>query len=423
MSSRYRIALILLLVALAARPLRATNGHLLHGVGAIHSALGGAGLALPNDAMSALTANPALLVELPGSCYQFGAELLRADNSVDSRIGPFAGRTEESGDEPVIPAFAWARHAEGSRFAVGMGFLGRAGFGVDYPQDAGNPILAPQPFGFGRVHSNYQHLDIPFAVAWKVGPRTSLGASLNVARATLSAQPAGFASPDCSPGGACFFPTAAADSAFGVGVRVGALWRLGDRLSVAAAYGSEQTFEDFEWNSAVANPALPSFGAGRSFSLAISSPQSVAIGVALRPSAGLALALDAKWLDYSSTEGFGEVLGWQDINALALGVQWEATAGLVLRGGLNHGGNPIPDSASMLNVTSPAILQDHVAVGLGWRVSPGAWVDVAYYHAFENEIRGPLLGPSGPVPGTSVGNSFSLDSLVLTFRFGSRERG
>ncbi|HEV3077497.1 MAG TPA: hypothetical protein VHB47_23960, partial [Thermoanaerobaculia bacterium] len=59
---------------LGAVPAAAGNGHFLHGVGAVNDAMGGAGVALPNDTLGALNLNPALLTELDGSGFEFSAE-------------------------------------------------------------------------------------------------------------------------------------------------------------------------------------------------------------------------------------------------------------------------------------------------------------------------------------------------------------
>src|SRR5262245_20592512 len=181
---------LLLVLALAAAPAAfAGNGHNLHGVGAVNSALGGAGVALPNDALGALLLNPALLTDLDGNRFSFSAEYNTQKNAVESRVGPFSGRTEDDSDPALVPAFGWTRHQAGSRLAYGMGFLGLAGFGADYRQDSINPILAPQPQGFGRVYSYYQLMKVPFVVAWRVNDSLSLGVSLNTARAALTADP------------------------------------------------------------------------------------------------------------------------------------------------------------------------------------------------------------------------------------------
>src|ERR1700687_3644477 len=98
-----KLTMLALLGILAARPAAAGNGHFLHGVGAVNSAMGGAGVALPNDTLGALNLNPALLTELDGSGFEFNAEYAKAGNSVSSQIGPFSGRTTESGRTPLLP--------------------------------------------------------------------------------------------------------------------------------------------------------------------------------------------------------------------------------------------------------------------------------------------------------------------------------
>src|SRR4030088_2869619 len=109
---RREVLVVLLLAAtlLAAPAVWAGNGHFLHGVGAVNSAMGGAGVALPNDTLGALNLNPALLTELDGSGFEFNAEYAKAGNAVSSQIGPFSGRTAEAGRTPLIPAFGFSRH-------------------------------------------------------------------------------------------------------------------------------------------------------------------------------------------------------------------------------------------------------------------------------------------------------------------------
>src|ERR1700704_641952 len=98
----------LLAATLVATPaVWAGNGHTLHGVGAVNSSMGGAGVALPIDTIGGLLLNPA-------------------------PAGPLkiSGRTDESGDRALIPAFGFVHHTRGSNFAYGIGFLGLAGFGA-----------------------------------------------------------------------------------------------------------------------------------------------------------------------------------------------------------------------------------------------------------------------------------------------------
>jgi long-chain fatty acid transport protein len=409
---------LLLVLVLATPALYAGNGHLLHGVGAVNSSMGGSGVALPVDPLGALLLNPALLTDLDGSRFAFSAEYNTQKNAVESRVGPFAGRTEDDSDPAVIPAFGWTRHKSGSRLAYGMGFLGLAGFGVDYPQDPTNPILAPQPNGFGRVYSNYQLMKIPFAVAWRLSDAFSLGVSLNTSRATLTADPAGFASPDCSgPRGPCFFPRVNGDSAWGYGLGIGAYYKVSPAFAFGLSYNTETDFEDFEWNTSVANPGLATFGRARKVTLQLNAPAVLVAGIGWTPSDRLAIGIDGKWINYEDTEGFKDALGFKDITVFDAGVQWQATDRITLRGGYNVSESPIKPENVFITVPVPAVFEDRVTVGSGIRVNPNLELNAAYYHVFKNRVTGPFLGPTGPVAGTAATTEMTMDSIVLTFSF------
>jgi long-chain fatty acid transport protein len=403
---------------LAAAPAWAANGHLLHGVGAVNSSMGGAGVALPNDALGALSLNPALLTKLDGHKMEFSAEYNTAKNAVESEIGPFSGRTEEEGDPSLIPAFGFTVHKPGAGSAFGVGFLGLAGFGVDYPQTAGNPLLSPQPNGFGRVYSNYQYMKVPLAFAFDVSPSLTIGASLNAGRATLTANPAGFLAPDCSSPVNCFVPSVNADSAWGFGATVGLLWQASSSMSVGLSYASEQDFEDFEWHTTVANPNLPTFGRDRTVSFQLNAPAQLAVGLGFRPSSNLSIALDAKQIFYEDTEGFKDALGFKDMTVYALGLQFQATPSVTVRLGGNHGDSPIESDRVFFTVPVPAVFEDHITAGLGIRVTPSLVANLGYYHVFENRVSGPIYSPAtGPIPGSRVTTEMAMDSLVATFSF------
>jgi long-chain fatty acid transport protein len=412
--------------AFAATPATAGNGHFLHGVGAVNDAMGGAGVALPNDTLGALNLNPALLTELDGSSFAFSAEYPKAGNAVTSQIGPFSGRTAEAGRTPLIPAFGFTHHPKDRDYAYGVGFLGLAGFGVDYPQDPGNPLLAPQPQGFGRVYANYQFLKVPVAAALRLNPQWSVGAAFVTGRSSLTADPAGFAVPDCSPAG-CFYPRVNTDSAFGYGAQVGVHYRPTPYVAFGVSYTTRQSFQSFEWNSAHANPNLPNFGTARRISFRLDNPATVVAGIGWTPTPELKIALDGKWIDYAGARGFKEFgiapdghalgLGWKSITVVDLGGQYQATPRLTLRLGYNHTQNAIPDKAAFFNVASPAIWSNHVCAGAGWRVDSALTLDLAYYYALKTRISGPIVSPFGPVPGTAVGDEQSLRSLIATFSF------
>ncbi|HET9210234.1 MAG TPA: hypothetical protein VFR03_07540, partial [Thermoanaerobaculia bacterium] len=118
------VASLAVLALLAAPAAFAGNGHTLHGVGAVNSSMGGAGVALPIDTLGGLLLNPALATEQDGSRFAFSAEYNTATNAVSSSVatpfGTFSGKTEEAGDAALIPAFGWVHHTRGSNFAYGI---------------------------------------------------------------------------------------------------------------------------------------------------------------------------------------------------------------------------------------------------------------------------------------------------------------
>jgi long-chain fatty acid transport protein len=420
--NRKVFAPLLGLTLLAAPAAYAGNGHTLHGVGAVNSSMGGVGVALPIDTLGGLLLNPALATQQDGSHFAFSAENNTGTNAVSSSVqtpvGTFSGKTEDFGDTALIPAFGWVHHTRGSNFAYGIGFLGLAGFGTDYPQTSTNPILSPQPRGFGRVYSSYQLLKVPTVLAWKLSDAFSFGVSLNVARATLEANPAGFANPDCSgPQGPCYFPSVNGDSAWGYGAGVGIHYKLSPSFALGASYNSKTTFQDFVWHTGGANPGLPSYGVNRKITLQLDLPAQAVVGLGWTPTEKLSVGIDGKWINYENAAGFKDVLGFEDIMVGEIGLQYKATDRFAVRAGYNHSEVPIPAERTFLTVEVPAVFVNHYCVGLGFRATDALTLDLAYYQVPNSSITGPFLGPTGPVPGTSVTTRSGMKSVVATFNF------
>ena len=149
----------------------ATDGHFLHGVGAINSAMGGVGVGAPNGLLGAFYVNPAGLRAFRGTALELGFELFKPDRTIASRAGPVGGSTTSSSEFVPVPAFGWSQELPGGRFTVGVAGLGIGGFGVDYHVDATNPILAPRPYGFGAIYSNVSLMKIIPAVAYQATSR------------------------------------------------------------------------------------------------------------------------------------------------------------------------------------------------------------------------------------------------------------
>lgn len=426
------LPLCLTLLLLPSPVAQAGNGHFLHGVGAVNSSMGGAGTGLSSDVLGALFLNPALLTRLEGHQMVFGVELVQSDASVTSTVstpfGPFTGTTEDGSDLTPIPAVGWSHRPENSSLAFGFGVLGLAGFSTDYPADPANPILAPQPQGLGRVQADYTLLQIPFAIAWQATDELSLGFQVNAGWATLEASPFAGLTPDCSGPTTCFFPSVNKDGAFGVGFQVGLQYQITDAFGLGFSWVSEQTYEDFSWNTTIANPQLPTFGLSRRVSFDLDSPQRFGLGLGFEPGDRWSIGLDVRWVNYSDTDGFrsGPIsaatlsapgLGWDDMWVYALGVEYRFANGVALRAGYNLSDAAVSSETAFFNVQSPANFEDHYTFGIGFPVYDKLDVDLGYYHVPANAVGGAFQSPFGPVPGTRIENEISVDSVLFAFSF------
>lgn len=414
---------------------RATDGHLLHGVGAVNSALGGIAIASNASLLGSFYANPAGLASFDGTHFEMGFELLKPERSVSSTFGNMSGSTTSDSDFSPIPAFGIStRLANG--MVIGLSGLGIGGFGVNYAADPSNPILMPRPNGFGQVYSSFQLLKISPAVAWNANDKLRIGIAANINWESLAVDPMPIAAPDFDPGvdnqpgtmdDRAFYPSAAAsDAVFGVGFQAGLQYVLSRRMTIGLAYTSPQIFSDFEFQMTHANPNLPNFGQARTVTFRMDVPAIYGVGLALAPSDRLQLGLDAKYVTYGSTEGFkdkgyaadGSVkgFGWENIAVIAAGVQYRAGERLTLRGGYNYSGNPIPDEQSMYNIPAPAVVKHHITGGIGVGLTPGVELNVSAYRALENSIEGAMYRPMA-IPGTSVRNTMSITSVLAGFTF------
>src|SRR5260370_160043 len=115
-----RILVLAACTLMAAMPALAGNGHLLHGVGAVNSSLGGAGASLPDEVIGALDVNPALLTQFEGGEVAFGAEAFKDGPRLDSSapLGPGGsevfGHNTAHAELGLIPAIGISDHRPGS---------------------------------------------------------------------------------------------------------------------------------------------------------------------------------------------------------------------------------------------------------------------------------------------------------------------
>ena len=100
----------------------ATDGHFLHGVGAINSAMGGAGISAPESLLGTFNLNPAGLMAFDGLRMEFSMEMFQADRTVSSSVptptgGTLSGSTQSKKSlrpHPWLRRFIQAARRQGS---------------------------------------------------------------------------------------------------------------------------------------------------------------------------------------------------------------------------------------------------------------------------------------------------------------------
>jgi len=415
------VVLVLALLTLSAASVRA-QGFVLPGIGPVNNAMGAAGVALPTDSQAALNDNPALIATTKGNQITFSTEFFKDGAHFDARIGAFAGGTDGTSALAVIPSFGWmGRPSESSKIVLGFGLLGIAGFRTDFPEDSSNPLLNPQPNGYGRFYTDLQIAKIPFAMAMQVNPKLSVGFSLNLYRGVLAASPLPGSPANVSSSGALFIPSAANQvPAFGFGVQFGAVYEVNPKVSVGGAYTSPQKFQQYSWNSTNADNTSPNFGKAQTITFNLDGPQIVTFGVALKPNPKLRIAIDGRNVKMGSVTGIGEdadsLIRWRSVWAFLSGIEYWVNDKTAIRAGYSYLQTPIVADRVAFSLGTPSTFQNHFTFGAGLMATPHLGFDLGLYFVPRESITGPVLSiaDGSPVPNTSV----TLSNKLTSFQFG-----
>ncbi len=417
-----------------AGPASGQTGHVLNGVGPVNQAMGGAGTALPLDAIGATFHNPASIAGLEGSEIGFSFELLGPQTDLSSSVsaGAFgpgvpavdqAGRTGSDTGITPIPSFAFVCRPEDSCWSYGISGFGIAGFGVDYAGSAANPITSPQPpagLGFGPIYSNFQFMQLTMTFACQVSETLAVGLGLNGDWATLGVSPFSAASPDDADGDsyATYPPGAQSASVWGLGFQLGIFYdnpRTG--WHAGAALKSPQWMQTFKINS------YDELGRPRQLRFDLDYPMIFSLGVAYSGWHRSRVAVDLRYIDYRNTDGFQPAgfdptgamtgFGWRSIWVVAVGWEYRLHPCFTLRFGYAYNQNPVRDQDTFFNVHAPGIVQHHVSTGFSWHTRHHWDLSLAFRVGLPNTIRGPWQSPAGAVPGTSVESRLATYSLIL----------
>jgi len=412
MKQKLTKAFLLSSATLVACSASATNGDNLIGVGPISRAMGGTGIAAPQDAISAVFANPAAMCFTPGCDYaevNFAGTLFAPKPSADVNVPWGAASSDSKENIYAIPAIGISVPIDKDtrRWRFGLAAYGVTGLGVDY---RGTDLEAALEGPGGTLPGAYTSLQImKFApsLAYQITPVLSVGGALHIDYAML----------DLGNGNS---------PAYGIGGQVGLIYKPFDHFSIGASIVSAQ---QTEFRDVVRyGPTWED--------LTLESPLTVGAGIAYSHfEQRLLLAAEGRWLNWGDAEGYRD-FGWEDQWVAAVGAQFAVIPKkFFLRLGYNYGANPVrandgfsetgvqdvqgmmfpnPAYESFRILGFPAVVEHHLTAGVGYAFSEKFELNLGYMHAFQNNIS-----ESSASGAFTYESNLSEDSLELglTWRF------
>jgi long-chain fatty acid transport protein len=429
--------------ALAPLAAHATDGYFAHGYGMKGKGRAGASVAMTDDAFGGAV-NPATMA-FAGERLDLGLDWFRPDRSM-SRVGSTGGGflggpidASVEGNESqnfFIPEFGYNKMLRPD-LSLGITVYGNGGMNTDYP---GNVVPAgicgPAPAnvlcGQGNLGVDLAQLVLAPTVAWKFAANHSVGISPLIAYQRFKAYGLqAFAAISSDPAN---LTNNGYDDAWGFGARVGYYGQLTPSFAVGAGYSTKIDMSEFDKYKGL-------FAEQGDFDI----PENFSVGLAFKATPKLTIAADYQRIYYNKVKSVGNPsnqpncnpmvnfptgpgvgpdclgasgssigFGWQNVDALKIGVEYQWSSALVLRAGYNKSDNPITPRDITFNILAPGVIEEHVTLGFTYSLSKTTELTMAYMHAFENSISGPATNPYFNVGGTET-LTMSEDSLGIAF--------
>jgi long-chain fatty acid transport protein len=378
--------------------------------------MGGASTAAPISPLSAMYWNPATISGMQNSGLEMGMDLLYSNQTLSSSVGPFSGTTKSENGFFPVPNIAWVHQTSNPAVTFGLGMNAIAGFKTNLKSSSTNPVLLPQPAGLGLVSSEASFLQIAPVLSVAMSDRLSFAAGPTITTGEIGVEPYVFAAPNNN---GQYAEARATRYSWGGGAQAGVYYIANDYWRFGASFKTKQWMEPFRFFSTDA------VGADRLIKLNLDLPTIVSFGTAYQPTEKWLFAFDIRYFDFKNSSGLGDAavyngdgslggLGWRSAVATALGIQYQWSERVALRGGYSFNESPIKKDQAFFNTATPLYYQHMLSSGAGYALSKCVDVNLAYSYMLPAELNGPINLPGvGNVPGSNVRNS--LDVHFLSF--------
>ena len=382
-------------------PAHATNGYFSHGYGVKSKGMAGAGVALAQDAFAGAN-NPAQSA-FAGNRYDVGVDLFMPEREMSRTFGPMTLHKAKSEEERFwIPEFG-INQSINSNLAMGLTIYGNGGMNTTYPSQPALCVFGSSQMnpgsnamcGQGRLGVNLEQLIVAPTVAYQLDAQHSVGLSPLLVYQTFKAYGLQAFSPMTPSQSPQHLSDQGKDSSSGLGVRLGYLGRLNDMVSLGASYSPKINMSKFSAYKEL-------FAEGGDFD----NPANYTLGLALKATPALTIALDYQNIQYSGVRSIGNSsantamglgmlgsaqgsgFGWQDVGVVKLGVQWQASDAMTVRAGYSQGDNPIRAQDVSFNILAPGVIEKHVTLGVTMKLDAKSEVSGSYMHALSNSVTG-----------------------------------
>ena len=391
----------------------ATDGYFPHGFGMKSKGMGGAAVAVTDNAFSGIN-NPAASV-WAGNRAEIGVDIFMPKRSAARSAPGFGGMLEgdvkSDGSAFAVPEFAYNKKID-DRMSWGLTVYGNGGMNTEMPganvmcmnPNTGDPYQGNLLCGQGKLGVDLMQLIVAPTFAYKLDAQHSVGVSpllvMQQFKATGLDAFTGFSMAPTKVSDTC------TDRSTGVGMRLGYLGQLSDTLKFGATYSPKIKMSKFDKYAGL-------FAGEGSFDI----PENYALGINVQVTPAVSVAADYSRINYSGVPSIGNPMsnlmlgnpmgsangpgfGWSDVNVLKLGVQWQATSTMVLRAGYNQSTNPVKAENITFNILAPGVITQHVTVGGTYALSKDSELTWAYMYAPKNTVTGPSMY-NGMMPGAS----------------------
>jgi long-chain fatty acid transport protein len=419
-------AAALLALGSAMLPAHATNGYFSHGYGIKAKGMGGAGLAVAQDAFAGAN-NPAQAM-FAGDRMEGGIDLFMPKREMSRSFSGMPLGTVESGrNNFLIPELGYNKILS-NKLALGITVYGNGGMNTTYPGGTtdcsgfGGMASSNALCGMGQLGVDLTQLVVAPTVAYQFSPGHSVGVSPLLVYQQFSAY--GLQMFQMTPGAStdpAHLTNNGHDSSSGIGLRLGYMGKLSDTVSLGASYSPKVNMSRFKDYAGL-------FAGQGDFDI----PENYGLGVAFQVTPTVQILADYNHISYSKVASVGNPVGfnmgasngggfgWKDVDVLKIGVQWAMNAATTLRFGFNRGTNPVTAANITPNILAPGVMQTHLTLGGTHAMSPKSELSWSFMYAPSVSVTGPSLFNGLLQSGTAIQETVKMRQMSLGIQYGMK---